>query len=205
MATADKEDSTKHWVLLSRLLGGLPDEGRRKAEERWLTERIGDGRLRARYFNVGDKIADPRTGRRYDPPPYRYDRLPEVFWRNGNVTWKFSMLTLGDERAIYGIEIFVPGVEPLAADQAAAADAVTYSTGAPGRRTSSHIVRPEAVRRLVNGRAKVELASGRPCKYRLDLATDLSTWLTEAHPRAAPMKPKTISTAIADLWLEAIK
>jgi hypothetical protein len=69
----------------------------------------------------------------------------------------------------------------------------TYTTGAPGRRTSRHLVEPEAKRRIAAGDIPKSLA---------EFARSLSGWLSENHPTAAPMTEKTIENRLRQLWRE---
>ena len=67
----------------------------------------------------------------------------------------------------------------------------TYTTGGQGRPTSRHLVEPEAKRRIAAGELPESLAG---------FANSLSRWLSETHPTAAPMTPKTIENRIRQLW-----
>jgi len=67
----------------------------------------------------------------------------------------------------------------------------TYTTGAPGRPTSRHLVEPEAKRRIAAGDVPERLA---------EFAKSLSGWLSGKHPTATPMTGKTIENLIRPLW-----
>jgi hypothetical protein len=203
MATADGHDGG--WLTLAQ--AATPRSAFDARRNAFIPPRGAEIEKRQREL-----VDDLRAGRRwrdYNKEGWQTGRIPTSWWTHNDINWTLGLLMHGgrvlwvqisDADEIEPVETVVSEPPPAAAaalpPAAAADDAVIYSTGAPGRRTSSHIVRPEAAKRL---------AGGRPCRFRLDLATDLSQWLTDKHPFAAPMKPKTISTAIADLWLEAIK
>jgi len=67
----------------------------------------------------------------------------------------------------------------------------TYTTGGQGRPTSRHLVEVEA---------KLRIAAGELPKSLAEFAKSLSGWLSETHPAAAPMTPKTIENRIRQLW-----
>jgi hypothetical protein len=126
---------TGQWLLLSKILGRLPD-AQIDAEMHRLMDKIADGRLRIRYFNADDKQTWPRTG-------HRYEKLPEEFFLSGKPNWKFSMVTLG-ERTIHQIEVFFPDSDASenARDEPMIAP---YQSGGQGRPTVKHFVIAEAV------------------------------------------------------------
>lgn len=68
-----------------------------------------------------------------------------------------------------------------------------YSTGAPGRPTSSHLVEQEARRRIEAGEALQTLAGE---------ANHLAEWLSVTHPAAPKMTPKTIQEKIRPVFRE---
>jgi hypothetical protein len=70
-------------------------------------------------------------------------------------------------------------------------NAVTYSSGAPGRRTSAHLVEPEMCRRFAAGEQARSLRAE---------AEHLSEWLRAAHPEAARMTAKTIQNRFGGLY-----
>jgi len=76
-------------------------------------------------------------------------------------------------------------------DAALGPDVVTYSTGAPGRRTSRHILELELRRRF---------AAGEHLSTMRQEAEYLSEWLKTTHPLAAPTKPKTIRNDLGSLY-----
>jgi hypothetical protein len=80
---------------------------------------------------------------------------------------------------------------PHSDDAVVLPEGLTYSTGAPGRRTSVHLVEPEMIRRF---EAREQARSLRA------EAEHLSEWLRAAHPQAAPMKPKTVQNRFAALY-----
>jgi hypothetical protein len=69
--------------------------------------------------------------------------------------------------------------------------ALTYSTGAPGRRTSTHLVEAEMRRRFATGKQAPSLQAE---------AEHLSQWLRAAHPEAASMTAKTIQNRLGALY-----
>jgi hypothetical protein len=66
-----------------------------------------------------------------------------------------------------------------------------YSTGAPGRPSSKHLVKPELRRRAENGLLLSTLT---------EEAGHLSRWLEETHPGAPPMTQKTIENSLRALY-----
>jgi len=79
-----------------------------------------------------------------------------------------------------------PKAEGAAADGGAAPPEI-ISTGAPGRPTSMHLIRPEHGRRLDACEAHGAVA---------DESRHLAAWLREKHPNAPPLTPKAIENAI---------
>jgi hypothetical protein len=69
-----------------------------------------------------------------------------------------------------------------------------YSTGLPGRRTSKHLIMPEAERRLD------AIRPDQTFPPKIEVAREVSDWLTVTHPNAAPAKPKTIANQIAAMY-----
>jgi hypothetical protein len=67
----------------------------------------------------------------------------------------------------------------------------TFTTGAPGRPTSKHLVKLMAQRKLDEGYRPESLAA-----FSRQLAKELAV----AEPAAAPMTPKTVGNAIRELW-----
>jgi hypothetical protein len=67
--------------------------------------------------------------------------------------------------------------------------ATLYETGAPGRPTSMHLIRAEFRARHERGE------SARSITLEADA---LANWLSKAHPRAVPVKPKTIRNQLAN-------
>jgi hypothetical protein len=67
----------------------------------------------------------------------------------------------------------------------------TFTTGAPGRPTSKHLVLPMAQRKLDDGDYPKTL---------IGLSRQLAEELRIAEPEAALMTPKTISNVIRKLW-----
>jgi hypothetical protein len=64
-----------------------------------------------------------------------------------------------------------------------------YETGAPGRPTSMHLIRAEFRARLKRGESAGSITLE---------ADALAQWLSQAHPRAVPVKPKTIRNQLAN-------
>jgi len=77
----------------------------------------------------------------------------------------------------------------LAASPMPAAAPEILSTGAPGRPTSMHLIKPEHRRRLDKGEAHESLA---------DEARYLAAWLAQQHPTAPQLTPKAIENAIRE-------
>jgi hypothetical protein len=67
----------------------------------------------------------------------------------------------------------------------------TYTTGAPGRPSSWHLVEPEAKRRMKEKKVPETLG---------EFACSLAEWLSNAHPEAARLKPKTIENKLREAW-----
>ena len=72
----------------------------------------------------------------------------------------------------------------------------TFTTGAPGRPSSRHLVKPMAQRKLDDGYRPKNLAV-----FSKELAKELSI----AFPGAAPMTAKTIGNVIRELWHAHLK
>jgi len=68
---------------------------------------------------------------------------------------------------------------------------VANMTSTPGRRTSQRLVETEAYRRIMSGMAPETLA---------EFAQQLSDWLREAYPGAAPMTLDTVEDQIRETW-----
>jgi len=69
----------------------------------------------------------------------------------------------------------------------------TFTTGAPGRPSSGHLVKPMAQRKLDDGYRPKNLTV---------FSEELAKELRIAYPGAAPMKAKTIRNVIRELWHE---
>jgi hypothetical protein len=63
-----------------------------------------------------------------------------------------------------------------------------------GRPSSRDLIRTEAQRRLASGTVPLTLK---------EFGNELSVWLRENHPNAAPMAPPTVEDNIRDLWTAA--
>ncbi len=162
------------WVLLSKALGDVPDE-RRPAELRALMEQIADGRVRIRYLDSGDPLTEPRD--------YRYDPLPDLFFRLGRVNWIFSEVTFGG-RTVHQIELFVHRT----ANAVSGAESMTTLLRKRGRPRSRERVIAEAGRRR---------ASGERFPTKAAEARELSAWLKRIHPDKPQMKPESIENVLA--------
>lgn len=98
-----------------------------------------------------------------------------------------SAIYLSEERP--GIEGIVPPSDDLHVSDVPAE--FTYLTGAPGRPTSMHLLKPEMRRRFEGGEQLPTMKAE---------AESLSQWLSKAHPEASPTKPKTIQTKLGSLF-----
>jgi len=183
------------WVLLSRALARVP-ECRREAEEREIMQQIADRRLSIRFLNADDAdalkfaplAAGEKIGARTPRANYRYDRLPDLFFRLGVVNWLFSAVTFNG-RTIHQIEIFVPD-EVAAADVGAPA-VEPYLTGCQGKPTSKYLLLAEAELKLSNGWPGTKLEA---------FASELLQWLGKEHPRAPRMGQSAARNALRDLF-----
>jgi hypothetical protein len=72
-------------------------------------------------------------------------------------------------------------------------DVAPLSTGAPGRRTSMHLVRVELERRALAGEVLASMTAE---------AEALAAWLPQKHPEYPPLTPKTIRNALARRFRE---
>lgn len=89
---------------------------------------------------------------------------------------------VGAGLSISGVRVFVP---------APGRDATLYRTGEPGRPGSSHLVKREFQRQVEAG---VILPTLR------EQSEDLANWLSEKHPDAHPIKPRTVENAIRSAY-----
>ncbi len=164
-----------------------------------LLQRLREGHLRAYGARIGADFEWIR-------PSDWWDLAPDPARRNvvhaGDVVYRFVRVV----DPMMAPATFTPtphqptaqAQSPLAAppsDIAATTNGTTiYTTGAPGRPTSMHLIEAELRRRAANGMMEMKSCSAE--------ARALADWLRREHPEAAATQPKTIQNSIASLYRE---
>jgi hypothetical protein len=142
-------------------------------------------RLGAAAFAERVRLRGIREGDQYEKIPYKFFAKPRALSVHGDGYGPWRDVLVRRDDFLNWIVREYPDCAKMMPSTA------VYQTGAPGRRTSRHLVESELRSRATDGLLLPVLS--KEAEY-------LERWLPTAHPNAAPMTKKTIENRIRALY-----